>query len=192
MSTEPTSTDLSEVLNAALRSGIAHNNGAGGQYLLCATEAQLLRFAAAVAQDRAARAQAEPVAANVDAMVNQFLGWPLPKTFNPDCGISFKRTHSENGPFGPQRYEPTGTNLFTADEARAMFTHALAAAPTSPKAAVGAVRLPDVSELLEALIECHHQLECLREARDSDYARPDDSTIEQARAAIAKATGEQA
>jgi Lar family restriction alleviation protein len=53
---------LPEVLNAALRSGIAHNNGAGGQYLLCATEAQLLKFAAAIAQDRAARAQAEPVA----------------------------------------------------------------------------------------------------------------------------------
>ena len=37
--------ELADVLKAARRSGIAHNNGAGGQYLLCATEQQLLKFA---------------------------------------------------------------------------------------------------------------------------------------------------
>ncbi|CAN7446928.1 hypothetical protein LJR066_002790 [Acidovorax sp. LjRoot66] len=46
--------DLKSILTAALRSGIAHNNGAGGQYLLCATEAQLCAFAAALAPTEAA------------------------------------------------------------------------------------------------------------------------------------------
>lgn len=56
--------------------------------------------------------------AHVRTMVNRFLGWPLPKTFGPDCGISFKPLPHPNG-------WPVGTNLFTADEARQMFEHAL-------------------------------------------------------------------
>lgn len=42
--------NLPDVLTIAKRSGIAHNNGAGGQYVLCATEAQLLAFAQALAR----------------------------------------------------------------------------------------------------------------------------------------------
>jgi len=56
-------------------------------------------------------------------MVNRFLGWRLPENFNPDCGISFKKTHSENGPFGTQRYAPVGTNLFDYTQAEAMVRH---------------------------------------------------------------------
>lgn len=56
----------------------------------------------------------------VATMVDRFLGWPLPKDFGPDAGISFTpSTH----PMG----WPVGTNLFTADQARAMFEHALGA-----------------------------------------------------------------
>lgn len=51
-------------------------------------------------------------------MVIRFLGWPLPKTFGPDCGISFKE-------LGHPHSWPIGTNLFTADEALAMFEYAL-------------------------------------------------------------------
>jgi hypothetical protein len=58
----------------------------------------------------------------VSEMVNRFLGWPLPKTFAPDCGISFK-------PLGHPNGWPIGTNLLTADEAKAMFEHCLP--PTS-------------------------------------------------------------
>lgn len=36
---------LDKVLRAAQSAGVAHNGGAGGQYILVATEAQLLRFA---------------------------------------------------------------------------------------------------------------------------------------------------
>lgn len=55
-------------------------------------------------------------------MVNRFLGWRLPEDFNPDGGISFKRTHSEGTPFQGQ-HQPSGTNLFSATQAEAMIRH---------------------------------------------------------------------
>lgn len=58
---------------------------------------------------------------DVKAAVDRFLGWRLPDTFRPDAGISFKPPQH---PFG----WPTGTNLFNAEEARAMFEQVLDAA----------------------------------------------------------------
>lgn len=55
----------------------------------------------------------------IDAMVNAFLGWPLPKDFAPDCYINFDR---EKAAATPHSW-PVGTNLFTADQARQMFEH---------------------------------------------------------------------
>lgn len=66
-----------------------------------------------------------------DEMVTRFLGWKLPADFNPDCGVSFKQTHSESGPWGPQKHEPIGTNLLNADQARAMLEHVLATPPAA-------------------------------------------------------------
>lgn len=61
-----------------------------------------------------------------DEMVSRFLGWKLPEDFNPDCGISFKRESDYDHPeFGRTRYEPTGTNLLNAIQARAMLEHIL-------------------------------------------------------------------
>jgi len=57
----------------------------------------------------------------IGKMVDRFLGWKLPQDFGPDCGISFTPFH----PNGTTRYEPIGTNLLTADQARQMFEHAL-------------------------------------------------------------------
>jgi hypothetical protein len=57
------------------------------------------------------------IAEMVKRAVDRFLAWPLPKTFEPDCGVSFDR-----GPGGPLSW-PLGTNLFTANEARAMFEY---------------------------------------------------------------------
>jgi hypothetical protein len=57
-------------------------------------------------------------------MVNRFLGWKLPQNFNPDGGISFKREYNEDTPW-PGKYEPYGTNLFDATQARAMFEYCL-------------------------------------------------------------------
>ena len=48
------------------------------------------------------------------------------------------------------------------------------------------------AELLEVLGDCLDDLRYLASARDSDYARPDQQTIDKARAAIAKAEGREA
>ena len=55
----------------------------------------------------------------IDKMVNRFLGWKLPQDFGPDCGINFTPFH----PNGTTRFEPVGTNLLTAEQARQMFEH---------------------------------------------------------------------
>lgn len=65
---------------------------------------------------------------DVKTAVDRFLGWKLPQDFSPDCGISFTPLRHPNG-------WPTGTNLFTADQARRMFEHVLAASPAAPEAA---------------------------------------------------------
>lgn len=63
-----------------------------------------------------------------DAMVSRFLSWRLPADFAPDCGISFKRESDYDHPeFGRTKYEPTGTNLLHAGQARAMLEHVLGA-----------------------------------------------------------------
>jgi hypothetical protein len=62
----------------------------------------------------------------IKRMVDRFLCWRLPDDFSPDCGIHFDaeaptKLHSAN-----RRYEPVGTNLFTAHQAEAMVRHMLA------------------------------------------------------------------
>lgn len=69
-----------------------------------------------------------------DEMVNRFLSWRLPSSFNPDCGISFKRTYNESSPYGPAEHEPTGTNLLDAAQARAMLEHVLGGCTQAPAA----------------------------------------------------------
>jgi hypothetical protein len=59
----------------------------------------------------------------IDRMVDRFLGWKLPANFGPDAGISFKPYLPQQTPDSPTW--PTGTNLFTADQAHAMFKHAI-------------------------------------------------------------------
>lgn len=56
-------------------------------------------------------------------MVNRFLGWKLPKDFAPDAGISFNPTRQDS--YDEPGSWPVGTNLFTADQARAMVLHML-------------------------------------------------------------------
>ena len=60
---------------------------------------------------------------DVKAAVDRFLGWPLPKTFSPDCGISFDCRKDDE--WNKNKTWPVGTNLLNAEEARAMFEHAL-------------------------------------------------------------------
>lgn len=58
----------------------------------------------------------------IDHMVDRFLNWKLPENFNPDGGISFQKTTNENTPW-PHKSEPVGTNLFDAQQAKAMVLH---------------------------------------------------------------------
>ena len=57
----------------------------------------------------------------IDEMVNRFLAWKLPADFSPDGGVSFSTFYEPDSP-----HWPTGTNLLTAQQAKGMFTHALA------------------------------------------------------------------
>lgn len=63
---------------------------------------------------------------NIQECVNRFLGWRLPKDFAPDCGIEFDENRYQN-----HKCEPIGTNLFTADQAKAMFEYVFNATPTN-------------------------------------------------------------
>lgn len=56
-------------------------------------------------------------------MVDRFLAWPLPKDFAPDCGISFDGRKDDE--WNKNKTWPVGTNLFTAEQALAMFKYAL-------------------------------------------------------------------
>ena len=60
----------------------------------------------------------------IDKMVDRFLCWKLPKDFAPDAGISFKPTKPDS--YDEPGWWPVGTNLLTADQARAMVKHMLA------------------------------------------------------------------
>jgi hypothetical protein len=62
----------------------------------------------------------------IQTMVNRFLCWKLPADFAPDAGITFKPLANADSPVELQyKHEPIGTNLFTADQAKAMFEHVL-------------------------------------------------------------------
>lgn len=61
----------------------------------------------------------------VERMTQRFLGWKLPKTFNPDGGITFQRVTNE-GTAHAYMNEPVGTNLLDYTQAKAMVEHLLA------------------------------------------------------------------
>lgn len=61
-------------------------------------------------------------------MVDRFLGWKLPETFNPDGGVSFTRIANPNTEY-QHEYKPVGTNLLSATEADAMVRHMLDGLP---------------------------------------------------------------
>jgi hypothetical protein len=53
-------------------------------------------------------------------MVNRFLQWRLPKDFQPDCGIQFDANAAKKLNPNNHTYEPVGTNLLSADQAKEM------------------------------------------------------------------------
>lgn len=56
----------------------------------------------------------------IDELVNRFLAWKLPADFGPDGGVSFSAAYPPDSP-----HWPSGTNLLTAAQAKAMLTHVL-------------------------------------------------------------------
>jgi Lar family restriction alleviation protein len=57
-----------------------------------------------------------------DEMVNRFLAWRLPNDFSPDCFVHFDIDQA-----GRAGSWPMGTNLLTAEQAKAMLRHVLGA-----------------------------------------------------------------
>jgi hypothetical protein len=92
------------------------------------------------AQEASAAAMVPPpVSADlVDHMVSRFLSWKLPEGFSPDGGITFTPVMNEGTEYA-YRSDPSGTNLFNAEQATAMVRHMLEGGP--------AVAAPDVGEL---------------------------------------------
>jgi hypothetical protein len=62
-------------------------------------------------------------------MVNRFLGWRLPKPWNPDNGISYQRPNYAHAP--AEHDWPTGTNLFDASQAEAMIRYVIDGMPSA-------------------------------------------------------------
>lgn len=88
-----------------------------------------------------------------DEMVNRFLAWKLPENFCPDAGISFKPTFNEHTAY-PMRHEPIGTNLFDADQTRAMLEHVLAtSSEITSREDAGTVKL--LTDLLDRAYKMH-------------------------------------
>jgi len=76
-----------------------------------------------------ARAEIKSLRARLDigSAVDRFLGWRLPDNFQPDCYIGFDSISASRS-----RGWPTGTNLFTADQATGMFEYCFGITPAQP------------------------------------------------------------
>lgn len=64
----------------------------------------------------------------IEHMARRFCGWPLPKNFNPDNGISFEPFGNKGTPnqFGRN---PSGTNLFDLEQAKTMVRYIVEGMP---------------------------------------------------------------
>lgn len=73
--------------------------------------------------------------AQIKYMRDRFLCWKLPvEGWYPDDGISYAPIGSKGTPHEFKR-EPSGTNLFNAEQAEQMIRHMLEGMPQSPAAA---------------------------------------------------------
>lgn len=90
--------------------------------------------------------------AQINHMVDRFLGWNLPEDFSPDAGISFEPTYNKGTPY-EARHRPIGTNLLNADQAKAMVRHMLEGlpSPTPPPRDEREERIEDLEDLLGRL-----------------------------------------
>lgn len=73
-------------------------------------------------------------------MVDRFLGWRLPKPWNPDNGVSYQRPNYAHQP--ADHDWPSGTNLFDAGQAEAMVRYMVEEMPPA-EYATGITTSPD-------------------------------------------------
>jgi hypothetical protein len=117
-----------------------------------------------------------PTAFPLDAMVDRFLWWRLPDTFSPDSGISFTKPNPPNS-------WPTGTNLFTAEEARAMLKCLLEAAQPAP--APVDERLTVAAIAMAAQVKALPLMQAIAAAGEGEVTVTQRLTMDQALQAIA-------
>lgn len=94
--------------------------------------------------------------AQIKHMVDRFLSWRLPENFNPDDGISFKKTYNDHLPT-PTKHQPSGTNLFDANQAEAMVRFMVEG-------------IPQNQDLRDALVAARDFVQLVREAEGADEA----------------------
>lgn len=83
------------------------------------------------AESARARAKERKVTEDqIKHMVDRFLMWKLPETFNPDGGINFTKV-GNSGTDHEYVRNPVGTNLLSAVEATAMVRHMIEGMPDS-------------------------------------------------------------
>lgn len=91
-------------------------------------------------------------AEQIKYMVDRFLTWRLPESFNPDGGISFRRVSKDSVsvPVGVNhhRYEPVGTNLLSAAEATEMVRHMIHSMPRPDRLAPWPSMYDDIADAL--------------------------------------------
>lgn len=63
-------------------------------------------------------------------LVERFLAWTLPETFNPDGGISFKRSGFYINDVRHDHPMPVGTNLLDYTQAEAMVRYIVEGLPS--------------------------------------------------------------
>lgn len=66
---------------------------------------------------------APPQEVDIQALVNRFLGWKVPKDFAPDAGISYVPPAYATDAAGVVVHYPVGTNLLNAVQAEAMLKY---------------------------------------------------------------------
>lgn len=99
-------------------------------------------------------------------MVDRFLMWRLPETFHPDCGIHFDADAAVKINPRNRRYEPVGTNLFSATEATDMVRFMVEGLPTDvPEDTLSDARLRELWRECngEYFSESAHQFAVARE-----------------------------
>jgi len=65
----------------------------------------------------------------IEYMARRFCGWPLPKDFNPDNGITFEPIGNKGHPTAEYVRDLSGTNLFDLEQAKAMVRYMVEGMP---------------------------------------------------------------